>query len=639
MKMNRCMILLTVILLSGAFLCEAKKLSFTMPAPEELQMTNNPANPDESAMILLRESIIDDTFKSPHYEEHVRIKIFTSKGLEYATVEIPSFKNNEITDIKGRTIGKDGSIIELTEQHIFDKEWSKGKKFKTKAKSFTFPGAEPGCIVEYIYHRRHQPRYLILLPIQDEIYTKEVRYLLIPTEHYSLGWRGFGLSPLVQPERVEYGFLVVAKDIPGLISEDYSPPDSMVKATGIFFYTDKRYNSSEEFWTDAAKEAFDKYKKIMKKDSALKTLTSQIRGEKINNEEKLKKIYQLLQKDFHNLSYDIIESMADETRKTVDDFVKCRCGFQDDINMLFVSAAKSLNLPGYIGFLVNRDEGTFHKELPSKWQFTNAIAVVKLDDSYRFFSPGTYALPYNSLPGSFSDVTVMMVSEKPEFVTTPASQSTDNQFRSDWKIILDTDGMRKIDVHTAVKGVLQASWRQNLQDKQENQLKKDKGEELKKINPAITLDTYTVINLNEFEQPLRIEYSYYYKDESLQAEQIIYKIPLFDPIEKDMFLTPRRNNALCIEERHTDVNTIEIVLPENYDIIELPRNVTTSIPAIKYNLTFSKNDQGYIVAERIVEWNFDCLPAAQYLEAKKFWSLIERSDQITFVFTKKEKSK
>ena len=51
-----------------------------------------------------------------HYQSfYARIKVFTEKGKELATVEIPYLKGNKkVAGIKGRTIHADGTVIPLT---------------------------------------------------------------------------------------------------------------------------------------------------------------------------------------------------------------------------------------------------------------------------------------------------------------------------------------------------------------------------------------------------------------------------------------------------------------------------------------------------------------------------------------------
>jgi len=86
---------------------------FQPPAPEELKMTSDPKAPGADAVYLYREETTDDALHFHSYYE--RIKILTEKGKELATISIPYERGPfKVTDIKGRTIHADGTIVPLT---------------------------------------------------------------------------------------------------------------------------------------------------------------------------------------------------------------------------------------------------------------------------------------------------------------------------------------------------------------------------------------------------------------------------------------------------------------------------------------------------------------------------------------------
>ncbi len=86
---------------------------FQQPTDEELKMTSDPKAPGADAVYLDIEEIANDPI---HYQSfYARIKVLTEKGKELATTELPYLKGNwKITDIKGRTIHPDGTVIPLT---------------------------------------------------------------------------------------------------------------------------------------------------------------------------------------------------------------------------------------------------------------------------------------------------------------------------------------------------------------------------------------------------------------------------------------------------------------------------------------------------------------------------------------------
>ena len=86
---------------------------FQEPAKEELQMTDDPKSPGVAAVYL---DITEETDDPLHYHSfYARVKVLQEKGKELATVTIPYQRGNfKVTDIKGRTIHADGTVIPLT---------------------------------------------------------------------------------------------------------------------------------------------------------------------------------------------------------------------------------------------------------------------------------------------------------------------------------------------------------------------------------------------------------------------------------------------------------------------------------------------------------------------------------------------
>ncbi len=126
---------------------------FQPPTPEELKMTSDPKAPGADAVYLDIEEIANDPM---HYQSYyMRIKVLTEKGKELATVELPYLKGSKkVTDIKGRTIHADGTIIPLTVKPE-DLTVSKTGDMQIGKKVFTLPSVEVGSILEYSYDLRY----------------------------------------------------------------------------------------------------------------------------------------------------------------------------------------------------------------------------------------------------------------------------------------------------------------------------------------------------------------------------------------------------------------------------------------------------------------------------------------------------
>jgi hypothetical protein len=153
---------------------------WTPPTPDELKMTADPAAPGAPAVFLYREEISDDHL---HFHSlYVRIKVLTEKGKSWGDVEIPyNGRSFSVTDVSGRTIHPDGSIIPMTDKPLQKMVLREGDE-KYKATVFSLPAVEPGSILEYRYNLRYDdklvssPRWLI----QQPIYMHKAHYRFVP---------------------------------------------------------------------------------------------------------------------------------------------------------------------------------------------------------------------------------------------------------------------------------------------------------------------------------------------------------------------------------------------------------------------------------------------------------------------------
>src|SRR5579863_2913421 len=130
---------------------------FQEPSKEELQMTSDPKAPGAAAVYLNIQEVTDDPL---HYHSfYARIKVFQEKGKELATIELPYLRGDtKVTDIKGRTIHSDGTVIPLTGKPD-DLLVSKGADRTIGRRVFTLPSVEIGSILEYSYQIRYDDNH------------------------------------------------------------------------------------------------------------------------------------------------------------------------------------------------------------------------------------------------------------------------------------------------------------------------------------------------------------------------------------------------------------------------------------------------------------------------------------------------
>src|SRR6476619_1546336 len=121
------------------------------------------------------------------FTHYLRVKVFTERGREsQSKIDLLYGKlygsEIKISDIAGRTIKPDGSIVELKKEDIFDRTVVKTSGLKYKARSFAMPAVEPGCIIEYRWREVwvNTDANNVRLQFQRDIPVQRVQYLIKP---------------------------------------------------------------------------------------------------------------------------------------------------------------------------------------------------------------------------------------------------------------------------------------------------------------------------------------------------------------------------------------------------------------------------------------------------------------------------
>ena len=151
--------------------------------PAHLAMKAPTVEKDADAEVIFWEARVHDDRESYRtvFNHYLRIKVFTERGKEsQSKVDLGSIGDVNISDIAGRTIKPDGTIVELKKDAVFERTAVKFGSIKVKVKSFAMPGVEPGCIIDYRWKQERYLSYYKRLYFQRDIPIQTVKYFLRP---------------------------------------------------------------------------------------------------------------------------------------------------------------------------------------------------------------------------------------------------------------------------------------------------------------------------------------------------------------------------------------------------------------------------------------------------------------------------
>lgn len=402
-------LILSLLLAAPAVLCA----QFQDPTPDELKMTTDPKAPGAAAVYLYREEINDQ--QNNYQGIYERIKVLTEKGKELATVRIPYERGfDTISDIQGRTIHADGTIVPLTAKPA-DLMDFKLKQFQIDTIVFTLPSVEVGSILEYRLKIR-TPDSSVIPPtweIQQNYFVHKAHYSFHPwvqPGHYVVDSEGKSLDRMMYSihtggEKVNYDgarslYTLDLNDIPAIPDEDWMPPLNTIKWRVEFYYTSAA--TGPAFWQDAGKHWAKETEQFANPTGELKKAAAQLVASGDSDEQKAEKIYAAVMK-LDNTDFTREKSKAERKKEKLkeirraEDVWKQQSGSADDIALLYVALCRAAGLKVWPVQVVNRDRAIFDDNYLKVGQLDDYLALLSIDGKDVYVDPGEKMCPFGYL--------------------------------------------------------------------------------------------------------------------------------------------------------------------------------------------------------------------------------------------------
>jgi hypothetical protein len=461
---------------------------FQPPNPDELKMTSDPKAPGAAAVYLDTKEIENDPL---HYESfYKRIKVLTEKGKELATVALPYLQGNwKITDIKGRTIHPDGTIVPLTVK-AEDLMIARSGELQANKKVFTLPNVEVGSILEYYYEihyndsRFSSPQWTI----QQSYFVHKAHYeftaetdLELADEHgriiRRLLWWPQLPSGIAVQSSVGGKFTLDMTDIPPAPDEEWMPPiDSLLYRVG-FYYT--AAVDSRTFWLDEVKLWSKDVDQFAEPSKTIKDAVAGLIAPTDSDQDKAKKLYIAVQAldntDFTRTksASEMKELKIKEIRNAKDTWEQ-KSGSGDDIAMLYLSMLRAAGLTAYAVRVVDRDRNLFDAAYLSLDQLDSTLVALSVGGKEILLDPGEKMCLFQTVSWQHSDAAgVGQSAQGPSLISTPEQQYKDNVTQRLGDVFVDAQGGVTGRINVIMNGQKALNWRQRTLKEDDAELKKE----------------------------------------------------------------------------------------------------------------------------------------------------------------------
>ena len=636
---------------------------WTPPTQEELKMTSQPEVPGAAAVYLYREEITEDNLHS--WSVYVRLKVLTEKGKDYANVELHYASERDgggytISDIAGRTIHPDGTIIPFTGKP-YQKLIEKTQEGKHMAKVFTLPDVEVGSIIEYRYALRYDDHYFFAPRwyIQSELFTRKAHYLWKPTGEQlisnddrgqltsSIAW--FPVLPadaqVKQTRLPAAGFAagqltleVNVHDIPPAPEEEYMPPISSFTYRVLFYYTP--YHTIDDYWKNEGKYWSKRRDKFIGPGSKVSAAVQQLTAPSDTPDQKLHKLYDAVMKlentDFtreHTAQEEKAQGMAEV--KTTDDILERKRGSSDQLTQLFVAMARAAGMKAYVMAVTNRDRSIFAKGYLSFSQLDDYIAIVTVDGKEQYFDPGSRFCTYQHLAWkhSFADG-VRQVDNGTAIAQTPGEAFKASRIERIADLTMDDHGVVNGTVKLTYTGSPALDWRHRSLAGDTESLQRELRTSVEHMLPgSMDVQVASVEQLDNYEQPLVVKLTVKGPVGSAAGKRLLISNDIFLSNAKPAFPHEKREIPVYFHYPYIEQDAVRVTFPTTIKMESAPSSDKFMFQnRAAYSLTSSTTPNSVTVRRDFVLGELIVLPN-EYADLRSFYNKFETKDQESVVLT------
>jgi hypothetical protein len=659
-KLVRISALIRTTLLLLAFASPALLFAqFQQPTDEELKMTADPKAPGAAAVYLNIEEIDNDPI---HFKNmYVRIKVLSEKAKELATVEIPYERRSyKVTDIKGRTIHSDGTVIPLIGKPE-DLLSSKTADRQFGRKVFTLPSVEVGSILEYRYQLDYDDNQVSSPPwrIQQQYFVHKAHYMFTPfkaflpgtqneTSQYIVDGNGRVANTLMWWPNLPAGvqvktdvaghFSVDITDVPPIPDEDWMPPIRSFLYKVLFYYT--YAHSAAEFWNTEEKHWNKEVDHFAEPSKPIREAVSGLIAPTDSDLDKAKKLYKAVQAldntDFsREKGKSELKQLHLKVAKRAEDTLAQKAGSSEDIALLYLAMLRAAGLTAYAMKVVNREEGTFDASYMDFDQLDDTLVILSTAGKETLLDPGEKMCPFGTLHWKHSDASGARQSgDNHNAGTTPQQPYTANALRRIGDITLGQHGDITGNIRFVMSGQEALRWRQTALENDLDEVKKQFDRWLESmLFDGVQAHIDHFLGLDDPDVNLLAMINVQGALGTATSKRLLLPGFFFETRAHPFVAQQKRLEAVDMHYGDMVVDEVTYHLPAGFSVEGAPQDAKTSWPEHAILVSKSVAAPGQITVVRSLARAFTIAKPEEYQDLRGFYQKVAAADQQQIVLT------
>lgn len=615
--------------------------------PAHLALKTPLVEKDADAEAIFWEVRINDAGEDLIFSHYIRIKVFTERGKEsQSKIDIPYIGRNKITDVAGRTIKPDGTIVELKKDAVFDRTIAKAGGIKIKARSFAMPAVEPGVIIEYRWKeiRPYQMANNVRLQFQREIPVQSVKYYLKPAQmevaYTSAGMltRTFNGDPAPFNKEKDGFYSTGMNNVPAYHDEPRMPPEDQVRTWMLVYYSFDKASPPTQYWPKLGKELYEDSKASMKVTDDIRKAAAAAAGDATTPEEKLHRLFDFCRSRIKNINDDasgLTEADLVKLKKneSPSDTLKRGIGTGRDINFLFGALAGAAGFDARIARLADRSDIFFDINFTSTYFLRAYNIAVKVGAEWKFFDPASTYVPFGMLRWQEEGLPALICDAKEAgFVKTPISPSERSLQKRSATLKLTDDGTLEGDVRIEYNGQFAVEKKEQNDDDSPAQREENLRDLIKEQMSTAEVSNIKIENVTDPEKPFVYAFHVRVPGYSQRTGKRLFLQPAF--FEKgigSVFSSSSRKHAIYFHYPWMENDTVTIDLPPGFalDNADAPSPFhSEGVADYKVKIAVIGNNEA-LRYTRTFSFSGLVFPSSSYSGLKQLFDVLHESDNHT----------
>ena len=641
--MRKYLLLQAAFLLLTAVLSTSARAQFSPVNPDELKMTADPKAPGADAEYLDFEETDDDAQQNQTY--YARIKVFTEKGKEAATVEIPYWSGGfVINSIKGRTIHPDGTVIPLAVKPE-DLMIMKQGEMRISRMVFTLPSVEAGSVLEYTYRLNFNVISMVHLSpdwvVQRRFPVRKAHYLFKGTSDLSvlaLPILPPGTSVKVSPN---HDFSLDVTDVPPIPNEEWMPPiQSFLYRVQFYYLLVGSPLDPEDFWKAEAKTWSKEIDSFAKPTKTIREAVAALVAPSDSDLVKAQKLYAAVQA-LDNTNYSRRKSDSErqalklKTEGRAEDVWTQKSGNRNEIALLYLAMLRAAGLTAYAMQVVDRNRGIFDPSYMSLHQLEGDVVILSAGGKETVLDPGEKMCPFATVNWTHSGAEGLRQSANgPGRAVTPMQTFAANTVKRVGDIAVEQNGTIHGTLQIIMTGQHALFWRQRAMEVDAQELKKQFDRRLEKLVPeGVEAHTDHFLGLDQPENFLLVNVKVEGVMGTTTGKRLILPSFFFETRGDEPFVSEKqRLEPVDMRYAEQDIDQLTYDLPAGMAVEGAPQDAKIPWEGHALYIVKTRSGPGQITVARVLARTFTLVKPEEYPDLRGFYQKVAAADQGQMVF-------